>query len=334
MDGSTNTTTVYIASVSRTADQTMQSPGMAVMLFFSDVLANYVWMVTAIFGIPGNILCLLISLQKENRRFSTCIYMAGIAIVDTISLVIVVVSFMKMYWIKSATKEFHWQWVYYFGYSMSILSGFFLAMMSIDRLIVVRVPLLAKQRCTTSNAWRAVAVSTVAVMVINTHIFVAYKEFAGILKVIIPGHPALEILCNMYMLVCGSLIPFLIIVLCNIWIIITLKIASEDRKKMGVASTLEKDTHHLTRMLIFICVAYVVTSLPHRLYEMVLAAPALEQLYDFSDDYWSLRYKVQYLTIVNLWYVNFSSTFYLYCVGGGKKYRADVKRLLFLCKGE
>jgi hypothetical protein len=44
--------------------------------------------------------------------------------------------------------------------------------------------------------------------------------------------------------------------------------------------------------------------------------------------YWVVRYGVEYWFIHEIWYQNYSINFYLYCIGGGRKYRNDVKVVL------
>ncbi|XP_064636595.1 cysteinyl leukotriene receptor 1-like [Lineus longissimus] len=306
-----------------------EEPDFNTLLFAMDFFTKYFWMLTNTLGIPGNAISFFISLMKENRQFSTCIYMAALAIVDTAHL-------LDLFWI-GGQSEFQIQCVYYTGYSMGILSGLFLTMMSVDRLIVVRFPLAAKRTCTTKRALKAIAVSVVLVMGINVHIFFIFKQAVDkshFIKVIIPGYPALETAVNMFHLTFGSIAPFAIIIVCNIWIIVTLRAASKDRKAMvakKVAISQEKDTRHLTRMLLFVCAAYIMTSLPYRMHDLVLTIPVLREMYDLTERYWYLRYTTQYYVLLAVWHWNYGINFYLYCIGGGKKYRADVLRL-FRCK--
>jgi hypothetical protein len=48
--------------------------------------------------------------------------------------------------------------------------------MSIDRLIAVRFPLAAKQKCTPTKATRAIAASVVIVTGANLHMFFVFKQ--------------------------------------------------------------------------------------------------------------------------------------------------------------
>jgi hypothetical protein len=89
-----------------------------------------------------------------------------------------------------------------------------------------------------------------------------------------------------------------------------------------------KETSHLTRMLILVSIAYVVTSIPYRLYVVIIGIPAISVLYTMNQEYWKLRYYGQHFIIAQFWEMNYGINFYLYCIGGGKKYRNDVKQRL------
>jgi hypothetical protein len=51
------------------------------------IATKYSWMVTVAFGLFGNVMSIIVTLQKDNRRISTCNYMAALAMADTIVLV-------------------------------------------------------------------------------------------------------------------------------------------------------------------------------------------------------------------------------------------------------
>jgi hypothetical protein len=129
----------------------------------------------------------------------------------------------------------------------------------------------------------------------------------------------------------GTVIPLTIIILCNVWIVATLQMASKKRKEITAGSR-ESETRYLTRMLIIVCVAYVILSLPWRMYDLIISIPHIFEMYDFKQEYWRLRYDLQYVAFVNVWYVNHAVNFYLYVIGGGRKYRRDIAVLLSRCR--
>jgi hypothetical protein len=77
----------------------------SVLSFFG----KYFWLISVVFGIPGNILSFMICMLKENRKFSTCIYMAGLAFVDSIFLVAVTWIFPQLFHVNDAVAELQFQ---------------------------------------------------------------------------------------------------------------------------------------------------------------------------------------------------------------------------------
>jgi hypothetical protein len=64
------------------------------------IVTKYLWMVVVIVGIPGNLVSLAISLQKDNRGISTCTYMAALACADTQKLVVTAWAYSVLFWTK------------------------------------------------------------------------------------------------------------------------------------------------------------------------------------------------------------------------------------------
>jgi hypothetical protein len=160
------------------------------------------------------------------------------------------------------------------------------------------------------------------------------------LRVLIRGYPSLETLILTFHLCVGTVIPFTIIAFCNIWIIITLNDSARwrketsnkmaDAKNRGMKSR-EHETRYITRMLIIVCFAYVMTSMPYRLSLTIIdGIPALRELYDTSSRYWNIRYSALAWITSNIWHLNYAINFYLYCVAGGARYRNDVKKIVGL----
>jgi hypothetical protein len=82
------------------------------------------------------------------------------------------------------------------------------------------------------------------------------------------------------------------------------------------------------RMLLMVSLAYVFCSIPMRMYYLVLESPALKAVYDFKYRYWFIRYSVEYWTVCMLWQMNYAVNFYMYVIGGGQKFRQDVREVV------
>ena len=55
---------------------------------FAMAVNKYWLIIMVILGLPGNTLSLLIMLQRHNRTFTTCLYLAALAISDNIVLIL------------------------------------------------------------------------------------------------------------------------------------------------------------------------------------------------------------------------------------------------------
>ncbi|XP_064637380.1 cysteinyl leukotriene receptor 1-like [Lineus longissimus] len=300
-------------------------------MFFT--LTRYVWVIIPGVGLPGNFLSILVALQKDNRKVSTCVYMVALACADSLSIGENIGGTFVIFFTKA--EELQMQILYYLSHTGAILSGLVLMEMSVDRLIAVRYPMEARTRCTVSRALKVITVSAIFVSGANLHIFfIFHKADLGGYGLVVssPGHEEYELLVLAYHLGVGSVIPFIIIVICNVFIIATIRAAANKREAMGQdekgKKSSEKETRYLTRMLVIVCAAYVGLSLPYRLYDLILKIPAIAQQYQEKTNYWRWRRLLEVWTLSHIWDWNYAVNFYLYCIGGGKRYRSEVARLL------
>ena len=160
--------------------------------------------------------------------------------------------------------------------------------------------------------------------------------FSGseVLVATVPGHEYAEVLATGWQLIFGTILPFIIILGCNVAIIVTLNRAANERSKLkGQGQSLtktstEKETQFLIRMLVLVSLAYVLTSIPYRLYNMILDSPEMSHVYKMDEPYWSVRYSAQHYILNCFWFCNYALNYYLYCIGGGKQYRKDTLQVL------
>jgi hypothetical protein len=60
---------------------------------------KYVWIFLVALGVPGNIITVVISVQRSNRTIAACLYMAAIAAADFLVLVSSGSCYTLMFWI-------------------------------------------------------------------------------------------------------------------------------------------------------------------------------------------------------------------------------------------
>jgi hypothetical protein len=136
-----------------------------------------------------------------------------------------------------------------------------------------------------------------------------------------------------FQLLFGTILPFFIIITSNLIIIITVRDASKKRTIMqkSTKSDAERErsqTQYLTRMLILVSLAYVVTSIPYRLYVVILLIPQIAQMFDLNDVCNFVLYNLIVVCFYGIWIWNYAVNFYMYCAGGGQRYRNDIKEVL------
>ncbi|XP_064642689.1 leukotriene B4 receptor 1-like isoform X2 [Lineus longissimus] len=324
-------------SVTRAGDTPSETPDYQFLITFFVFLTQYFWIVPVVLGVPGNVLSIFVANRKHNRALSPCIYMKAMAVADMLVLIQQAIGLPLLYTDIGAQIVYRRDIIHkchvYIYFTCAMLSGFFLAEMSVDRLIAVRFPMAAPRICTTSRAIKTVIITAIFGIIFNFQlpfVMVYVKDpvsGAEALLFDVPNNKAVEIFASLSQTLLGTVFPFIIIFGSNVIIIIAVKSASEKRAKMseGQGQGNRKEEQHLTRMLIFVSCAYVVSSLPFRLYILLIDIPEIGWIYNMDDTYWNLRYAVQGFFVFDVWLFNYAINFYLYCIGGGVKYRRDAK---------
>jgi hypothetical protein len=67
------------------------------------IVTKFTWWTPLIIGVPGNIICIMITFKKTNRHISSCSYMSALAIADTMTLVSVSWALTLIHWGFSST---------------------------------------------------------------------------------------------------------------------------------------------------------------------------------------------------------------------------------------
>ncbi|XP_064636459.1 C-C chemokine receptor type 7-like [Lineus longissimus] len=306
------------------------------------LITKYLWIVPVVFGIPGNILAGMVAFQKHNRNVSTCTYMLGLSVADSLFLMQMVwqfpISYHDPHGYFSEHQDIILKLSWYFQFTFAMISGYVLAVMSIDRLIAVRFPMAARRICTISRAKKVTIGGFVVIAILNLNTFYTFKfvdnEVTGVKTLIlsVPENEVVEIMTSSFQLVCGTILPFTTITLSNFIIIVTVKQASKNRLKMGTNAEIDNqqkaETQHLTRMLVCVCIGYIVTSLPLRFHYLIHGIPEVSSRYDMTKPYWNLRYMLENGVTFLVWISNYACNFYIYCLGGGRRYRNDTKAVL------
>ena len=190
-------------------------------------------------------------------------------------------------------------------------------------MLAVTFPMKAATLCTPKRAVRVTAITFAIEATIHLQAFFLYKLPDVPNATLIASYPdarCRETLFHVYNLILGTIAPFSILVISNTIITISIRRAATRRKQMAVvASEKTGKEPNLTAMLMMTTFFYFLLSSPKRIYDTVYPQ------YDLADPYWLARHSLQFIVWDKAWVANFAINFYVYFLGGGRKFRQDVK---------
>ena len=103
------------------------------------VLEYYVLPVISLFGLIGNVLSLMVVTQKHKRRLKFYIYLAGLAVADSNTLIQVTIFWVSL--ISGAPKEWLCQLTGYLAQVSSGIAAWIVVAVTIDRYLAISNPL-------------------------------------------------------------------------------------------------------------------------------------------------------------------------------------------------
>jgi hypothetical protein len=209
-----------------------------------------------------------------------------------------------------------------------------LAAMTADRAYAILYPFKAKTICTVSQAKKVVITLTAVFAVVEVNVFFTYKlgfimgRFEDIVMDF-KSHPWVEVIVAVYHSAVMSFIPFSVIFVSNILILRSVRSAASDRSKLSQGERSgASGNRHLTRMLLLVSSAFIVCCLPFAVYEISFAIPAVYEMYDYNSTYGLLSISIIGWTNALFTQMNHGVNFYLYVLGGGRKFRTDAENAL------
>ncbi|KAL3859752.1 hypothetical protein ACJMK2_009950 [Sinanodonta woodiana] len=306
-------------------------------------LSMYAPPVLLLVGMFGNVMSFLILRNKTMARISTNLFLAALAVADTIVLMIGLLrKWLAELTTIDAQNEASWlcKTINVLGYSSSQFSVWLIIAVTIERYVVVSQPLHASRFCNLTKAKRVIGLLALVFLVINMHFLwtadlrpeyvnnlIQSKRcdcaagFEYVVKEVWPWIDAL--------LYC--LLPFLLISAFNFLIIHKTVRATTWRgeHQNGSLIKLEKrksakdNNFKITLMLLAVSFTFLVTTLPMGV--VMIAHNVWNQQQYHRDIHDLVRVKLFGCIADLLMYVNHSVNFYLYCALG-QKFRTQVVR--------
>ena len=287
-----------------------------------------------VIGTIGNILSFIILLRKPMIRVSTYVFLAVLALVDTVFL------YLGLFriWLRDLTgihpldhNDIACKVLTFFGFVSSDFAVWLIVAVTVERYIAVCHPLKASRMCNTRRALSVIILILLIIMGINIHflwtVSIKYFDELGENVSRCDGAPIWPWIDG----VIYSFLPFLVITVLNILIIRQVVVARRTRVLMAgqrEGPTTPDSGYKITVMLLTISFAFLITTLPSSVC-MIIGALMKHQ----TDPVDISRYVLAQTITEHLMYVNHSMNFFLYCATG-QKFRFELFRLARSCTGQ
>ncbi|CAF0854192.1 unnamed protein product [Adineta ricciae] len=309
--------------------------GLDYILLFRLIVWGYVGMVLSLFGIVGNIITILVLISPSMRTTSTNIYLTAISCSNILFLLIFIPSYSIRYLIGyrlyiTNQPPFAFELLLtrlpttpiYNTITLSII--YLTIAVSMDRLILVKVPLKAKKILTPRTTMIAIAL-IYSFSILYCIPYWLEQEYKPELKQCRLTHIGRKIYkyTRIYIYIpVVYLIPFTTLTCINISIIINL-VANKRRKKSLAAKTNKKKQadYHITLMLVAVIIVFVLCQMP------LLVLNAWHAIDSHGSSESILFHSLNTIGILLL-VCNTSTNFLLYCFFG-EKFRKTLVRFIF-----
>nr|KAI8761976.1 FMRFamide receptor [Biomphalaria glabrata] len=311
---------------------------------FGALLYLYVSPVLLILGTLGNLFSFIILRRKQMLKVSSYLYLATLAIVDTV----VLYCGLLRHWIRELaqvdiqdTSDGACKFIVTISYVSSDLSAWLITAVTVERYIVVCFPFRASSMCNVSRAKKVIALLIFIILSINVHfLWTVEIDNKGRCETGIQHRAVIDPVWPWVDIFIYSTLPFLIITVLNILIIKEVAGARSNRVLLSGAeadsSTLTSghtsrvrrskmsESQRLTVLLLTVSFMFILLTLPNNI--LLICTRVWNQ---YQKDIESSKYLARTFTEL-LMYINHSINFFLYCATGNK-FRQQILDL-FRCQ--
>ena len=326
-----NVTTTWSYAETDVATFTVNTSLSPVGLKFEDMVqvkvANFLdlWIEAVILfgGVLGNcVLFSVISCSKSYSALSLYLYLKVLAVVDFCSLSITLTTHWVNYNFLPGNKNLYLCKTILFTATQCLDYGACLiATMSVDRLIAIALPLKYKQLCTVKKS--AIVAFIMGLGTFGKNIYTFHKagfSLAKTNKQCAPQYDSDNWLDEMFVwidLMIGSIIPFLVIVVSNTWLLVAVWKTSHN-SMLSSNSKLSQKESQMTALLLLVSSTFLLCTLPRKAYTL-----ALSSLPPPSGMQQVANYRLGHAIATKLWHLNSAINIWL-CVASGSRFRRDL----------
>ncbi|CAH1799714.1 unnamed protein product [Owenia fusiformis] len=299
-------------------------------------LWKYMALVIIVFGLTGNVLSFLVMQFTSMNKTSSSIYLAALAIFDTGVLIVGLgrhwARVMFAYRIRQ-THEWACKVHVFFTYLFIDLSAWMLICVTIERVILVYLPLRAKSICTKTKTKIVICLVTLFLVGLNCHLMftLGQRDFIWNGKEVSNNCVYLEGFDELHLKYwpwihasVASFVPFTVLLVSNTLIVLHLvKAATRRKNQMNVTGSKQDDaTRSMTIMLVMISLLFLCFTSPIVILDVVIP-PEFKQFPMLAD---KARQKLIEPIVHLCMYSNSAFNFVMYCLSG-KKFRDSLREL-------
>ena len=332
LDGNISSTAVENVRLT-TIDAFMEQVETYMTFKIANFINTYWFPVLIPTGLVGNTLSFIVMMKRNNRKLSTCIYMAAISINDNLMMV---TSFYNFLVIVLKIHGWHlWECKFAAFCALFALqnSTFQVLAMTIDKYIAIKWPHRAATYSTPERARMiAVGLSVCAFGYNSPHFYLTHIPNGQCLAYGTGG--LLTKIYSWLSFVLNAIIPFTLLIYMNFVII---KAVKNSRKMFGAKTsegtdqgmntqekTMKSAENQLTLMLLSVTMLFLILLCPTYIRFIYLAFAEQDTPYQYANS--MLIYQISF----KLYSTNSGINFFLYCISG-RKFRNDLKDILFCC---
>ena len=294
-------------------------------------------------GIGGNFFSMAVLSRQRLCHTTTSVYLRMLAVVDTAVLLVAIPPKVATYYASVVFKSmgaFPCKFYSWLNPSLTTLSLWLMPVITLDRFIQVKYPIWAKNHSTRRSA--GIVVTVLTIFVLNAHVL------AGLTAMVAPSSAnssnatvPLKLKCSpisewydrfywtiwpIIILSVHCLMPVTFQIACNVILIRNLARRSrQNRNRKALNARHEREQRDLisvTKMLIVVCVFFVVSSVP-----MCIRLILMSHIFDMSSQH-DVAKRLLLQCIVQLcMYSNNSINFLLYTLSG-RVFRNELRSML------
>ena len=278
-------------------------------------------------GLVGNTLSFLVMIKPNNKKMSTCIYMAAISITDNLMMCMCfhdyLVSVVKIHKWSSIECRFS-GFVALFALQNCT---FQILAMTLDKYIAIKWPHRAATYSTPRRAKIIVIALYMFVFIYNIpHFFLSSVSFGHCLNFGIPS--IIKSVYSWFSFVLNAVIPFTMLIHMNYVIVKVVRKSRksfEDQAMETRQKTMKSAENQLTIMLLLVTTLFLILLCPTYFRFIYLVFARRDTPLDYAKS--MLIFQIT----AKLYITNSGINFFLYCLSG-KKFRDDLKETIS-CSG-